>query len=102
VTIYTDTAIQKHGLTRPEDISIKRNLNTDSTLLADNQILLGTSHEESQYLEYNSNYTVTEISMQINRENSQVKGSTGMKSITRKICNYDGILEEISSFNITL
>jgi hypothetical protein len=61
--------------------------------LADNHILLVTFYDDLHCLEYNFNNTVAEISMQINTENTQIMGSRGMKSIPRKICNNDGILE---------
>jgi hypothetical protein len=59
---------QKWRLTRQENISISRNLNTDIMLFADDQILQAESEDNLQYSVYNLTNIAAEFSMEMNKE----------------------------------
>jgi hypothetical protein len=58
---------QKWKVTRHGNIPISRNVNIDTMLFADNQVLLAKSEDDLQYSVHNLNKTASEFSMEIKR-----------------------------------
>jgi hypothetical protein len=58
--------IQKWRWIRHGNISIRRNLNIDTELFTDTQIMLPPSEDDLHYSEYSLNDVAAEFSMEIN------------------------------------
>jgi hypothetical protein len=60
----------------------------DTTLSADDQVLLAKSEDDLQYSVHNLNKTAFQFSMEINAEKTRVMAFRGMEPIRSKICIY--------------
>jgi hypothetical protein len=66
--IYMNKTIQKWKVTRHGNIQINTNINIDTMLFADDQVLLAKFEDDLQYSVHNLNKTASEFSMEINAE----------------------------------
>jgi hypothetical protein len=66
--IYMNKIIQKWKVTRHSNIPINRNVNIDTMLFADDQVLLAKSEDDLQYSVHSLNKIASEFSMKINME----------------------------------
>jgi hypothetical protein len=83
---YMNKIIQKWKVTRHGNIPINRNVNIDTMLFADDQVLLAKYEDDLQYSVHNLNNIASEFSMEINAEKTRVMVFRGMEPIRSKIC----------------
>jgi hypothetical protein len=79
--IYMNKIIQKWKVTRHGNIPINRNVNIDTMLFADDQVLLAKSEDDLQYSVHNFNNIASEFSTEINAEETRVMAFRGMEPI---------------------
>jgi hypothetical protein len=70
--IYTNKIIQKWKVTRHGNIPINRNVNINTMLFADDQVLLAKYEDYLQYSVHNLNKIASKFSMEINAEKTTV------------------------------
>jgi hypothetical protein len=80
---YMNKITQKWKVTRHGNIPINRNVNIDTMLVADDQVLLAKSEDDLQYSVHNLNKTASKFSMKINAEKTRVMAFKGMEPIRR-------------------
>jgi hypothetical protein len=78
--------IQKWKVTRHGNIPVNRNVNIDTMLFADDQVLWTKSEDDLRYSVYNLNKIASEFSIEINAEKTRVMAFRGMEPIRNKIC----------------
>jgi hypothetical protein len=91
--------IQKWKVTTHGNISINRNVNIDTMLFADDQVLLAKSEDDLQYSAHNLNKIASKFSRGINTEKTRVMDFRGMEPIRSKICINDKTLKQRNTFN---
>jgi hypothetical protein len=96
---YMNKIIQKWKATRHGNIPINRNVNVDTVLFADDQVLLAKSEDDLQYSVHNLNKRASEFFMQINAEKTRVMAFRGMEPIRSKICINNKRLKQENTFN---
>jgi hypothetical protein len=84
--ICMNKIIPKWKVTRHGNIPINRNVNIETMLFEDDQILLAKSGDDLKYSVQNLNKIASEFSMEINAEKTRVMASRGMEPIRSKIC----------------
>jgi hypothetical protein len=84
--IYMNKIIQKWKVIRHGNIPINRNVNIDTMLFADDQVLLAKSEDDLQYSVHNLNKVASEFSMDINTDTTRVMAFRLMVPIRSKIC----------------
>jgi hypothetical protein len=67
------------------NIPINRNVNIDTMLLADDQVLLAKSEDDLQYSVHNLNKIASQFSMDINEEKTKVMAFREMEPNRSKI-----------------
>jgi hypothetical protein len=97
--IYMNKIIQKMKVIRHGNIPINRNVNIDTMLFADDQVLLAKSEDDLQYSVHNLNKIASEFSMEINMEKTRVMAFRGMEPIRSKICINNKTLKQQNTFN---
>jgi hypothetical protein len=95
--IYMNRNIQKKKVIRHGNIPINRNVNIDTMLFADDQVLLTKSEDDLQYSVHNLNKIASEFSMEINTEKTRVKAFREMEPIRSKICINNKTLKQNTS-----
>jgi TusA-related sulfurtransferase len=96
---YVNKIVQKRKVTRHDNIPINRDVNIDTMLFADDQLLLAKSEDDLQYSVHNLNKIASEFSMEINAEKSRVMAFRGMEPIRSKICINNKTLKQQNMFN---
>jgi hypothetical protein len=86
-------------MTRHGSIPSNRNVNIDTMLFSDDQVLLAKSEDDLQYSVHNLNKTASEFSMEINAEKTRVMAFTGMEPIRSKACINNKTLKQQNTFN---
>jgi hypothetical protein len=97
--IYMNKIIQKWKVARHGNIPINRNINIDTMLFADDQVLLAKFEDDLQYSVHNLNKIVSEFSMEIHTEKTRVMAFRGMEPIRCKTCINNKILKQQNTFN---
>jgi hypothetical protein len=73
--------IQKWKVIRHGNIAFNRNVNIDTMLFADDQVLLVKYEDDLQYSVHNLNKIASEFSVEINAEKTRVMAFRGMEPI---------------------
>jgi hypothetical protein len=97
--IYMNKIIQKWKVTRHGNIPINRNVNIDTMLFADDQVLLAKSERDLQYSVHYLNKIASEFSMEINADKTRVMAFRGMEPIRSKTCINNKALKQQNTFN---
>jgi hypothetical protein len=84
--IYLKKIIQKCKVTRHGNIPINRNVNIDTMLSADDQVLVAKSEDDLQNSEHKLNRIASEFAIQINADKIIVMAFRWVEPIRSNIC----------------